>query len=195
MKSENFNVNIKTLDDQAMYREICKKIQETDSIRYKLIWIVPLFSGIGMIVLWLEILNIPYFIVVIAGLFGTMITSFIYIWEKQNIQVYRAFIKHAAILESRKNEQERIHSTDSDMGPFSLINKLVKPKLFEKPELKIQLENQNTDDQQSINHSRNGINDGWGKVEAETAIYLSTIFLWLLMVIVGLIKIYFPTII
>lgn len=160
MKQEYFNLNISTLDDKVLYREICKKIRETDAVSFKLLGLVPLVSGTGIIILWLEAGNLPFMVLIFSGLFGAMITFFIYRWEKRNIQTCITFREYACMMEAHKKELESDDSgNEKPDGPYSLLHSKGKPHLS----------------------GKNTSNNGWGKSEAETAIYGSTMLFWLLL--------------
>ncbi len=160
MKQEYFNLNISTLDDKVLYREICKKIRETDAISFKLLGFVPLVSGTAMIILCLEAEKLPWIVLVFSGLFGAMITFFIYLWERRNVQTCSTFREYACLMEAHKKELE---SDDSGIeepdGPYSLLHSRGKPHLS----------------------GKNTSSNGWGKSEAEIAIYGSTTLFWLLL--------------
>jgi len=159
MKSKNFNLNISTLDDKVLYQEICKKIKETDAISFKLLGLVPFVSGAGIVVLWAEAARIPNLALVFAGIFGAVITYFIYRWERRNIQICETFKNYAAEIESRKQnlEQNDVPEGTQD-GPYKWLSHQGKPTL-----------------------AGSLSNKGWGKTEAEIAIYGCTILFWLLL--------------
>lgn len=161
MKSENFNLIIHPLDDKVLYQEICKKIKETDAISFKLLGMVPIFSGLGIVTLWSQHEALSCWIMSLSGLFGALITYFIFRWEKNNIQVSDTFRNYAEILEAKKVQLENDHdSSDITMaGPYSLLRSKDKPRLLSAP----------------------GNSKGWGKAEAESAIYGATILFWLLL--------------
>ncbi len=194
MKNENFNVNLRTLDDQALYREICQKIRETEETRFRLLWIVPLVSGVSVLIMWLEILKLPAMAITIGGFFGAAITWFIFRWGKRHIQFSIAFRKQAAVLEKRKKEQEDLNVPDDNAGPYSMINQLEKPGLLEKPYLTLRTDASGRAVGKEIDVLMNSYsgNKGWGKTEAEIAIYLATILLWLITAIAGLLKEFLP---
>lgn len=161
MKSENFNLIINALDDKALYQEICKKIKETDAISFKLLGLVPILSGLGIVTLWSLNENLSSWMMILTGLFGALITYFILRWEKRNIQVSDTFRSYAEILEAKKVQLENDYdSLDVTLaGPYSLLRSKDKPRLL------------------SLSSSFKG----WGKAEAETAIYSATILFWLLL--------------
>ncbi len=181
MKNENYNVIINTLDDRVMYKEISRRLSEMDRSRFRSMWLVPLVSGVFILLLW--ILHIPALINIVVSLFGAVITYFIFRWAKQNFQMTRAFRKHAALLESRKNQQENLPADQLNEGPYSIIESLSE-KTITLPHM---------------SHSPDGNEPpgppaayAWSKEKAESAVYMATILLWLLTILLGVVKIYFP---
>ena len=161
MKQENFNLNISTLDDKVLYREICKKIKDTDSISFKLLVLVPIVSVTSLMIFWSSLDDLPDFTLLLAGLFGALVTYFIFRWEKRNRQISKVFKQYACIMEARKMEQEdgSEPSNEKFNGPYSLLANDGKPSL---------LKDKNSD-------------RGWGKSESENAVYITTMVLWLIM--------------
>ena len=163
MKTENFNLHIYTLDDQTLYREIGRKIKESNTIGLKLLGLVPLVSGVCVVVLWSQSPYLPGVVMVLVGMFGALVTYFIFRWGKRNRQIYNVFKQYACILEAKKSEQEQEQENELPgekfNGPYSLLAEEGKPTLIK---------------------DRKGAK-GWGKTEAESAIYTSTIILWLIM--------------
>lgn len=166
MKSENFNLIVNTLDDRALYQEICKKIKVMDAIGFKLICLVPLFSGLSIITLYSLAEYFSSLILIFTGIFGAMITFFIFRWEKRNMQMSNIFRSYAEILEAKKIKLENENQSLEIImgGPYSLLRSRNKPLLWNSVE--------------SLN--------GWGKLEAETAIYSTTLLYWLLLPILAL---------
>ena len=165
MKNENYNLNISTLDDKILYQEVCKKIKETDDISFKLLGLVPFVSGVGMVLLWTQAQNIPGPALIFVGIFGALVTYFIYRWERRNIQVCEIFKSFAAEMELRKQVMEM--SDDLDMkpdGPYNWLSNQGKPTL-----------------------SGGFSKKGWGKTQAEMAIYGCTMLFWLLLPILVII--------
>jgi len=152
MKQEHYNLNINTLDDKVVYQEICKKIAQTDAISFKLLGLVPTASGITVVATWFQRAHFSFLGLLVLGLFGAAITYFIYRWERRNIQICNTFREYAQIMEAKITEDQE----SSPNGPYSLLSTKRKPHFP-------------------------GSKKGWGKTEAETAIYLITILLWLLL--------------
>ncbi len=160
MKNENFNFIVNSLDDKALYQEICKKIKDTDAISFKLLGLVPLVSGLGVLVIWSLVEKMSPWILLLTGLFGALITFFIFHWELKNLQISDTFRRYAEILEAKKVqlENENIPSDSAMAGPFTLLRSKDKPQLLSLKNLK-----------------------GWDKKKAEIAIYGTTIVFWLLL--------------
>lgn len=187
MKNENFNVNIKTLDDQALYAEICRKIEEIERRRFRALWLVPFISGVLILLLWQNV--VPDLIMLLVSSFGALITLFIMHWEKYHIQMTHAFKKHAAILESRKTRQEKLDVADAFDGPYSMISQLQDPAIFSLPD------HQNSYTTGSVNTDKNPAvsGKGWSRDQAEVAVYYSTIILWVVTLLLGLVKLLIPS--
>jgi xanthosine utilization system XapX-like protein len=82
------------------YTEICSHIRTTDEISFKLLGLVPLVSGIGIVVL-LDRSKQPAWspMVVFVGLFGALVTFAIYRWEVRNLMTCDWLIHLARTLE------------------------------------------------------------------------------------------------
>jgi hypothetical protein len=87
-----------TVDKQ--YAEICSSVRATDEISFKLLGLVPLISG-GGIVLLLDAGKRPTWspVVIFVALFGATVTFAIYRWEVRNIQTCNWLIARGADLE------------------------------------------------------------------------------------------------
>ena len=161
MKRENFNLIINTLDDRALYHEICRKIREINATSFRLLCQIPIFSGLSVLTLCSLAENFSSLTLVMTGLFGAMITLFIFRWHKRNIQIENIFRGYAEILEAKKIEMENENQSDQTFtgGPYSMLGHQDRPK--------------DLDLFQSLNR--------WGRTEAETAVYSATIIFWLLL--------------
>ena len=86
---------------QWWYTEICSHIKTTDEISFKLLGLVPLVSGIGIVVL-LDRSNQPAWspMVVFVGLFGALVTFAIYRWEVRNLMTCEWLIRLVSTLEA-----------------------------------------------------------------------------------------------
>ena len=87
------------MTDDTYYTNINNNIRSTDDISFKLLGIVPLFSGSGILV---AILKSEYFwspaIYAIAA-FGALVTLGLFRWELRNVQTCVWLIKCGATLE------------------------------------------------------------------------------------------------
>ena len=164
MKRENFNLNISTLDDKVLYQEICQNIRDTEIISLKLLLWVPFVSGIGMALLWLGIELVSLIAMIFIAAFGAMVTFFLYLWEKRNLQAGNTFRRYASMIEIRKSELESNQLDDNLDGPFTSFINAGKPHLF----------------------AKNASKKGWGKGKAEAAIYGIIIIFWLSLPILAL---------
>ena len=189
MKNENYNVIIKTLDDRAMYKEIGRRLSEIDRSRYLSMWLVPLVSGLIILLLWLEFLQIPTLINVAVSVFGALMTYFYYRWAKQNTQLTHVFRKHAALLELRKNQQESLKAEISNEGPYSLIQQLSGISLAG---VTTATGKQGKGSETTPPKTLAPEKPTWNKEKVEAAVYKVTIGLWILTIVLGLVKIYNP---
>jgi hypothetical protein len=166
MKSENFNLIINALDDKALYQEICKKIKDTDAISFRLLGWVPLLSGLSILTLCSMSELLSFWLLMLTGIFGALISYFIFRWEKRNRQMNDTFRSYAEILEAKKIQLENddLQFVVALAGPYSLLRSKEKPRLWI-----------------SLNQIQ-----GWGKTEAESAIYGTTILFWLLLPLLAL---------
>ena len=161
MKRENFNLIIHTLDDRALYLEICKKLKDMEAVSFKLLCLVPLFSGLSIVILCSLAEKFSSLLLILTAVFGALVTFFIFRWEKRNLQMRDIFRSYAEILETKKIqlESENLPHDAGMGGPYSLLRNRGKPMLW---------------------HAGESLK-GWGKTEAETAIYSTTILFWLLL--------------
>jgi hypothetical protein len=90
----------KAVTAERRYAEICSNIRATDEISFKLLGLVPLVSGTGIVVL-LDRSREPAWspIAVFVAVFGAVISYAIYRWELRNIQTCNWLIDRAADLE------------------------------------------------------------------------------------------------
>jgi hypothetical protein len=88
----------KALTAEKLYAELCSSIRTTDEISFKLLGLVPLVSGAG-IVLALDD-NRPWSpMTIFIGLFGAAVTFAIYRWEVRNINICKWLRDRACDLE------------------------------------------------------------------------------------------------
>ena len=166
MKTESFNLNINALDDKVLYKVICKKIRESEAFSFKLLWWVPLLSGL-IITGFLVFGNyLAPWITLVCALFGAGVTYSIFRWEKRNMQDRQTYREYAEILEAKKMQLEEGEENDTVYGPFTLLSKSAKPHFW----------------------GRKESDKGWGKFEAATAIYALTIVFWMGMATASLIN-------
>jgi hypothetical protein len=87
------------------YNNICTNIRFTDDISFKLLGLVPLFSGAGMLV---AVLKTEYTwspaIYAIAA-FGALVTLGLFRWELRNIQTCDWLIARGADVEQKEDEK------------------------------------------------------------------------------------------
>jgi hypothetical protein len=85
------------------YAEICPNVRTTDEISFKLLGLVPLVSG-GGIVLLLDAGKRPAWspATIFVALLGAAVTFAIYRWEVRNIQICRCLIERGAQLEEKE---------------------------------------------------------------------------------------------
>lgn len=122
MKTESFNLNINALDDKVLYKVICRKIKESETFSFKLMWWVPLISGLIIIgFLAFGHLLSPW-MVLACGLFGAGITFSIYQWDQRNIRTCQTYREYAEVLEAKKNKLEEGNTDDQPFGPFTLLS-------------------------------------------------------------------------
>lgn len=88
----------KALTAEKRYAEICSSIRTTDEISFKLLGLVPLVSGAGIVLLLDD--NRPWSpVTIFIGLFGAAVTFAIYRWEVRNIKICKWLRDRAEDLE------------------------------------------------------------------------------------------------
>ncbi len=95
--------------DVEVYKTYLDQIKATDEISFKLLGLVPLFSGTGIFLLLTQttmkiddtVIPIPQAVFWITGLFAALITFFIYRWELRNIQFCRTLREQAKRFEEK----------------------------------------------------------------------------------------------
>jgi hypothetical protein len=89
------------LSVERYYGELCSNVRATDDISFKLLELVPLISGAGIIgVLSARAeLSLPSEAVVLVALFAATVTLALYGWERRNIQICVWLIARAADVE------------------------------------------------------------------------------------------------
>jgi hypothetical protein len=87
-------------DVSKLYEQVCVNIRTTDDISFKLLGLVPLASGSGIVVLLstnTSFSRLP--LVVFVAVFGLAVTYGLYRWELRNIQTCDSLIALACDLE------------------------------------------------------------------------------------------------
>ena len=101
-------------DELKLYELYLTKIKETDEISFKLMGLVPLLSGAGVLALLKgdkvfsgndDIDLAAYWLI---GLFGALVTFLIFRWELRNIDTCRFFREFAASFESEEGPYKRL---------------------------------------------------------------------------------------
>ena len=93
-------------EELKLYELYLAKIKETDEISFKLMGLVPLISGAGVFgllkgdVVFSNNSHIDFFVFWLIGIFGALITFFIFRWELRNIATCRTFRKAASSFEN-----------------------------------------------------------------------------------------------
>jgi len=92
------------LTHTKIYEELSTNIRTTDDVSFKLMGIVPLVSGTGLLGLLLskDVLTAP--VVVLLSLFAAVVTLGLFRWELRNIQDCKWFIRYVATLEQKAFE-------------------------------------------------------------------------------------------
>ena len=110
------------LNEAKIYEQLSADIRATDDISFKLLGLVPLVSGTGLIALMLakDALPSPQ-IIILLSLFAGAITLGLFRWELRNIQNFKWLIKYADKLEKKALEHAEAidayeHQPDSPQG-------------------------------------------------------------------------------
>lgn len=93
------------LSDAKIYDQLSIAIRATDEISFKLMGIVPLVSGGGLLTVFLAKELPPTPILILLSLFAAAITLGLFRWELRNIQNCRWLIKYADELEKSAFER------------------------------------------------------------------------------------------
>lgn len=99
------------LTDAKIYDQLCDNIRKTDDISFKLIGLVPLVSGTGLISILMSDKQPGPPVIILLSLFAAAITLGIFRWELRNTQTCRWQIKFAEELE--KNALDKAELTRS----------------------------------------------------------------------------------
>lgn len=139
--------------------EICSNIRATDEISFKLLGLVPLVSGTGIVVL-LDRSREPAWspIAVFVAAFGAVITYAIYRWELRNLQTCNWLIARAADLERDELLAAGLEPDELRDAKGQFYNRDDPPTLFGR---------------------------GMGKTQAVHLLYGTTIAAWLLLPVIA----------
>lgn len=88
------------------YGDICKNIRVTDDVSFKLLGLVPLLSGSGILVVVLKSEALLSPAVYLISLFGALLTLGLFRWELRNIQTCQWLIQRAADIERSEDEKK-----------------------------------------------------------------------------------------
>ena len=99
--SEGSKVN----DKDKIYEQICQNIRFTDDISFKLLGLVPIFSGTGILITFLQEKAVWKPGIFLFSLFGAFITLGLFRWELRNIQTCNYLIECAKKLETNDAKQ------------------------------------------------------------------------------------------
>ena len=89
------------LSDDRRYQELVAHIRFTDDISFKLLSLVPLVSGGGIVVAWAKFEAKPSALLYVLSLFAAAITTALFAWERRNIQICQWCRTRAARMEER----------------------------------------------------------------------------------------------
>lgn len=90
---------------EKVYDQICQNIRFTDDISFKLLGLVPLFSGTGVVVALLKGQALLSPGVVLVSLFGAFVTLGLFRWELRNIKNCNDLIARASAIEPNDAKQ------------------------------------------------------------------------------------------
>lgn len=96
------------LTDTKIYEQLSADIRTTDDISFKLMGIVPLVSGTGIVGLLLAKNSLPAPVICLLSLFGAAVTLGLFRWELRNIQNCRWLIDYADALEQKALERANL---------------------------------------------------------------------------------------
>lgn len=103
------------MPNSAHYSEICANVRATDEISFKLLGLVPLVSGSGIFVAFLEgktqALALPA--IDLLSLFGAVVTFGLFRWELRNIQTCNWLRERASEI-----EKETLSDKENGVGQF-----------------------------------------------------------------------------
>ena len=92
------------MNTDTYYTNLNNNIRSTDDISFKLLGLVPLFSGSGILI---AVFKSEFFwspAIYVIGAFGALLTLGLFRWELRNVQTCLWLIKCGAALEETTNE-------------------------------------------------------------------------------------------
>ena len=103
-------MNGNDLSVNTLYLEICKRIEQTDEISFKLMGLVPLVSGVAFLGLSLDNDIAPRQATAIAmvSLFSALTTLGLFRWELRNIQTCKWLRERAKSIEARYAKRSKL---------------------------------------------------------------------------------------
>jgi hypothetical protein len=84
-----------------VYDAIRSGIRDTDDISFKLLGLVPLVSGVGLLTVVLGDAEPNLSMIVVLSLFGAIVTLGFFFWEIRNVQTCLWLIDYAKVLEQK----------------------------------------------------------------------------------------------
>lgn len=99
--SEKLQVN----ETVKIYEQICQNIRFSDDISFKLLGLVPIFSGAGIVVTFLNGETVWKPGIFLISLFGAFVTLGLFRWELRNIRNCNNLIERAKELEADSAKQ------------------------------------------------------------------------------------------
>lgn len=180
-----------------LYEEICKNIQITDDISFKLLGFVPVVSTsgatiLGLVKIWDQVSSI---LVVFISITAMVVTFGLYKWEMRNTQRCKWIIGRAADIERVLFNPSDCSHENHSIGQFvGWGEQLAPPLLGKEPELVAPLlpEAECKGCQQELrirkSTSRSFNIRSVGKTEAERILYWGAILAWIAPIVVAFIK-------
>ncbi len=95
----------KVTDIDKIYDQICQNIRFSDDISFKLLGLVPIFSGTGILITFLQQEAVWKPGIFLFSLFGAFVTLGLFRWELRNIRTCKNLIECAEEIESDAAKQ------------------------------------------------------------------------------------------
>ncbi|HYR87953.1 MAG TPA: hypothetical protein VE422_27990 [Terriglobia bacterium] len=121
-------MSLDPLSEEALYKELYEHLRGTDDVSFKLLGIVPLISGTGIIALFWGKDAVPTPVVWLLSLFAASVTVALYRWELHNIGVCWWLAKRIGAIEKRWAKR-----VDADVLMASTLSELRPPSGIDKP--------------------------------------------------------------